>query len=1054
MPRNLILLFLFFSVTTVSAQNSTKPQCNSLLWRITGNGLSKPSYLFGTMHITDKRVFYFSDSLYHSLEQCEGFAAELDMTNLMTTYLNELFNKQNDESESSYIVNDVDERILDRYKTSLERKFKKPIDKITEKEIKKEADWAQQKFLQGEMPTFMDAYLFDIARKQGKWVGGIEDFEDQFSKIENESPEEELEEIFADKKEVNKRFEWMVKTYLKQDLDAIDKSEEIWQGDKDFILISRNAKMSRRIDSLAHIRSCLFAIGAAHLPGDSGVVSLLRKRGFTVSPVYTDKKIAPGDYKYKAATIPWVNVYEGDSSYVVQMPFQPDSIKMFEDLPFGLKANYDLSSMRYYFTMAIPVAEVERNKGDSLINTLSERYKTKLSKLEQKNIVKQGINGKEFISDDADEPFRMQTFFTGGQIAINYVYSLKREALFGKDPDYFFNSFKVLPRKVNSPEKTSAKWQNYVFERNGFSIMLPGKYKEKKMKPNISWYQQEYESIDMAGSGAYYSIILSEAKPGYFSDEDSAYFEKVVSSITENEDIKLLSMKHLSRYGFPAFEALYEEKTDDGTLNMKTLMLNRGNRRYYVIASYYPDKISNEVDQFFSSFKLLPVHTSSWHMAMAPDHSFTLWSPSEVRPYLSKDQFYVYDSSTATAVYIEKKAIPSFYWVENDSLLFSKKLKNFTGWNDSLLNSQNLNDRSLKGIQGLVATKGNQNFKNVRILLNGDTLYYIYSFLPKEQVESKNYERLFNEFSFENISAATGKLYQRKPAALLTALGSQDSTEFEEAKKAFEEVDFNKEDLPLLQKATLIQYKDFDSSYYYNINAEIINIIESLDSDHTMLSFIKENYKEIQQEYLKPFFISYLSYVKTNESYRLLKELLVNQPPKIENAYYVRYYFYDSLELARTLFPEILSTISNEGMFESIAGLTTSLLDSNFINRDIISKYKEPIFEMAKRQLERSKDDLEADAYEYYDLVKLLGVANTPESYKLIRKFEEVRDKGLRMQCIVALLKNNQPVNRVDLFTLATSDQFRSDLYDELKELGKEKLFPREYLSQQQLGKT
>jgi hypothetical protein len=738
------------------------------------------------------------------------------------------------------------------------------------------------------------------------------------------------------------------------------------------------------------------------------------------------------------------------------MPFQPNSIKMFEDLPFDIKANYDLSSMRYYFTMAIPVAEAERNKGDSLLKTLSGRYKTKLSKLDEKDIVREGVKGKEFISGDADEPFRMQVFFTGDKIAINYMYSLKRKALFGKDPDYFFNSFKVLPRKAKSSTGSSAKWQNYIFEDRGFSIMFPGKYREKKIKQDPAWYRQQYESIDMSGSGSYYEIILSEAKPGYFSDEDSAYFEKAVSSITESGEISMLSAKHLFLYGFPAFEALYKEETDDGIVNMRTLMVNRGNRRYYVIASYYPDKISNEVDQFFSSFKFLSDNRFPWHKNVSPDSSFTLWSPSEVRPYLSKGQFYVYDSLTATTVYIEKKVIPRFYWVESDSILFNKKLKNFISWNDSLIESENLSNENLKGIQGLIAIKGCQNFKKVRILLNGDTLYYIYSFLAETQLQSPGYERIFNEFNIKNSAATSEKLYQRKPDELLRAMASRDSTEFEEAKETFEEVNFTKQDIPLLQQATLVQYLDFDSSYYANTNAEFIGILESLDSSHTTISFIKKNYGNIpaEREYLKPFFISYLSSVKTNESYQFLKELLVNQPPQIKTPYYADYELFDSLQWSKTLFPEALSVISNKGLFEVISGLATILLDSNLINRDVILKYKKPILQIAKQQLAKPKDDLESNAYKYYDLVSLLGIINNPESNQLIRKFEELNDKGIRLRCIITLLKNNQAVNHIDLFTLATSDQFRADLYDGLKKIGREKLFPREYLSQKQLAQS
>src|SRR4051812_29724838 len=74
--RILFTLFLLLSIHPLFAQN--KKNAQSLLWRISGNGLEKPSYLFGTVHLRHKELFNFGDSLYKSLENVDGFAMELD----------------------------------------------------------------------------------------------------------------------------------------------------------------------------------------------------------------------------------------------------------------------------------------------------------------------------------------------------------------------------------------------------------------------------------------------------------------------------------------------------------------------------------------------------------------------------------------------------------------------------------------------------------------------------------------------------------------------------------------------------------------------------------------------------------------------------------------------------------------------------------------------------------------------------------------------------------------------------------------------------------------
>ena len=76
-------MFIFLTTTT----NAQKPNANTLLWRITGNGLSQPSYLFGTMHLYDSRLFQFGDSVYSSLEKTDAYAMELDPNSMMDSLL-------------------------------------------------------------------------------------------------------------------------------------------------------------------------------------------------------------------------------------------------------------------------------------------------------------------------------------------------------------------------------------------------------------------------------------------------------------------------------------------------------------------------------------------------------------------------------------------------------------------------------------------------------------------------------------------------------------------------------------------------------------------------------------------------------------------------------------------------------------------------------------------------------------------------------------------------------------------------------------------------------
>src|ERR1700754_2093097 len=79
MFKNYCLLALFFLLLQpVVAQKSSAKKYPGLLWEITGNGLKKPSYLFGTMHVSSKLAFHLSDSFYYALKNVDAVALELN----------------------------------------------------------------------------------------------------------------------------------------------------------------------------------------------------------------------------------------------------------------------------------------------------------------------------------------------------------------------------------------------------------------------------------------------------------------------------------------------------------------------------------------------------------------------------------------------------------------------------------------------------------------------------------------------------------------------------------------------------------------------------------------------------------------------------------------------------------------------------------------------------------------------------------------------------------------------------------------------------------------
>jgi uncharacterized protein YbaP (TraB family) len=1060
MKKVTLILFLLICVFTKPFAQPPN-EADHLLWRITGNGLSRPSYLFGTMHLTDKRLFYFGDSLYRVLEQTEGFAAELDMNTVFTQYISSLMN---DEKVKKYLDKTVEKNVLKKYKSQLEDKFKKPVSKISTDDLDKEEQKQTMRWLQsGEMKTFMDAYLFDIAARQGKWTGGIEDAEDQFGLSEAVNPEDRIESMFTNKFSRTKGIEWMIDTYRKEDLTQIDRSDEIWKGSKDIVLLKRNVKMSYRIDSLAHVRTCLFAIGAAHLPGDSGVISLLRKKGFTVTPVISSKKIAPEDYTYKEKERAWVDVSMRDSLFSVQMPAKPLPFTPFQSSFIDMQFYFDLGSYSAFFSIGIPANISSAKARDSIFDRIAANYKEKVDSFSIKDIRIGDAEGKELLVTNDYGDYRIQMFAPGDYVAMNAVFGLKKQSLFDTDAERYFNSFRPGLTTGREKKETAGKWQQYNIEEHAFSIDLPGAYRSRDEKGNEegAWLRKFYETFDIAAQ-SYYGIVVDQTGEGYYSDKDTVYFNDATKSVAESMKAEIIYTNDTVFQQYPARNLVLKGQEDGTVVITKIFFVNRGNRRYMLFKSYDPRATSTATDdRFFSSFAFLPVINKNWKHVTAPDNSFTTWAPGDFK--IKKDtastlvtRYMVYDKQAAVTAIVDKETFPAYYWVDSDTSLYSERIKTFVNWNDSLISRTDTRNGNTKGVEVSIWLRESQNIKKMRMLLNGDTLYTIFCFLPAEAMNT-GYEKLFDEFRIKNEQKPE-RIFISKINELLGKLKSNDSTEFYSAKELLNKVRFKKTDVPLLQQALLHVYKDFDTAYYYyaNANSILAGKIKELDSTYTSIEFIRDKYSTLtnEKEVLKPVLLSILSSQKTTASYKLTRELLSKQPPAIKAPYYFTNNLGDSLLLAKTLFPDILSAIENEGLGNDIADLTVTMLDSNVISPKMIVDAKAILVRAAKRELARPANEKEDHSYEYYSIVRLLAEINDNETNSLLRRFALINDLELKLEVFTFLIRNNQPVSRTELVVLAKSDQHRHSLYDKLKDYKKLKMFPAEFLTQKLLGQS
>lgn len=1066
-----ISVFCLVVCISFSAFSQGSKVANNLLWRITGNGLSQPSYLYGTMHLTDKRVFQLGDSVFKALEKTEGFAAELDMNSIGIKMLNRMM-KDNEEKaakEPPAIKEVLDAETWNRYKDELEKKIGKKAEKITVDDL----DIIESKldldlFKKGDMPTFLDAWLYGQARKQGKWVGGIEDLEDQFEVIESDEVEKKIQMALFDDNYYRGGLESFIKIYTNQQLDSIDAFMYREQnGKKDHILIKRNLKMARRMDSLSAVRTTLFAVGAAHLPGDSGVITLLRNRGFTVEPVISAKKVDAKKYVAKTVAFPWVPVTVKDNSYALEMPGAAELIDLFEEMGLEINSFFDIAFMKMYMTMAVDLPEARKNLGeDSLFKLVKKRYEAEGTTSTDKLITINGINGHEFSISMPQGELRMQLFLPEmKKMILNAVFAFSEKTLNESESDKFFQSF-TYKGSPSKPTKEETVWNRMEVPAQAFSIEVPKKMKETKDvlseegKTIYNW-----QAVDMM-SQIFYGIRVSALKHGmYVSIDDTAYFEGIKNDLKEKfANASVIDSSFITMNKYPGYRLTIGGDMQGENLETTILAVSRGGLSYYLFVVYNPAfESKSSAERFLHSFNLLPYQHTEWKTQTAPDGSFRYVSPVAIKAkeLLEEDdihpgstRYIAYDAAAGVSMYFDKSILPDWFWYSSDTAFLRKRALEYVSWGDSLQDFSVAVSGAVKTASFTVARPGSHVYKKVKLIVNGNELFELFGHFASVDLPDL-YNRFFDDFELlqekKSVDFSVSKITE-----LVSAITTNDKQSTASIKNWWDYLRFTQSDVPELQKMFFKIYQDFDSNYYGNLNKFILDKITELDSSHTTIDYIRKNYASIQpeNEFVKAFVVNYLSGIKTAESYTLLKECLTGFPINLGKLNYLPHSFYDSLSLSATLFPELLKLSGTESLWRMVSNTAVTLIDSNLLDSKMVKAYAEPIVGLAKQMLDKEKTDIEESSYLYTDFIRLLGYVNTPSANSLLSRFAKFSNNEIKFVTLIAMLENNRPVNQLTTLSMASTDEYRHRLFDELKRINKLNLFPPAFLTQKELGKS
>jgi len=908
-----------------------------------------------------------------------------------------------------------------------------------------------------------------MTKKQGKKVGGIEDIGDQMDILDDLFDEVDVAYLASDSLQELQAgmIDKMKDIYIKQDLNGVESLTESAsdQKFKDAILTKRNLKMARRMDSLARQRSSFFAIGVAHLPGDTGVINLLKKGGFTVEPVFSSKKIALQNYSYKTIEMPWVKFAHNLHLYEVEVPGVLQSLDVMKDV-MDMKLYYDVTTGKAYYTAVIN-SVADPDKKDSLfaviINRMAPNNRTLIS---QKNIIKQDFEGRDvLLKAGEDQVLNINVYLADGYAYMAMILCKKSEVN-DNDAKRFFESFQMTPAS-----SVSMPYMLYNDTAMAFSIMFPTQplVNENTGTEDGTGGLKVLSATDFS-SGNSYAVTIRNTKPGNYIANDSIYLNEIKSSVIKSMKDDTV-VRRLTFKGYPALQVNGSAKTDNGYY--RTLTVLRGNRSYFIIAQ---SKITTDAialaDHFFDSFSLSNYSTSNWKTSSARDSSFATWLPepdiSAVKGRASadsinalrrngeldsdekdkvKNDFIFYDNSTGTSYNVQRERFSDYYFSKDDSTFFTEAGLAFKAKGDSMVSFKLLRFENDNAADIQIESPSSSIVKRFRFILHNDTLYKVFTYTPRRLADNENTQRFFDRFTITSTALST-TLFTNKTARLVADLSSADSTSFEKATEYLYEAKLNKEDLPAFYPLLIKPLKDFAETTA-NTNNRLIDAVAEI-ADSTTVSYIFEHYDKLKDEQLNLQYPLLKLLVEMNQSYATetaVKLLDSGNTPKGDVSVFAAA-LSGNLTVAKTLYPKIVSLTQDTLAALEYAQVIKRLVDSSYIANEMVLPYLKHLIAAADGEKKKIKSGENEFDYNIFNALDLFGVLNSPLTNSQLQEYTRVPNLAITFNAVSWLIKNKQQLPLGAINKLASSPSYRAEMYDTLSKVNKINLFPVAWRSQ------
>ena len=281
------ILSAIISIVVVATTSAQIPKEKTLFWKISGKGVEHPSYIFGTFHLLcadDSKLPDTVISIIHQSKQIY-FEIKLDDPDMTKKIMQTI--KMNDGHQLKDFILMKD---YDSVSSIFQNKTQIPLQFVSNYKPYLLVSLLYPSML-GCSPVNFEKEIENITTNDSIHLYGLETVEFQmsiFDSIPYDEQSKMLVKTLLNFDDSKKELAQLIKTYRAKDITAMQASIG---SDKDFgkyetlLLNKRNATWIPVISKAVQECATFFAVGAGHLGGSNGILNLLRKKGFIITPV-------------------------------------------------------------------------------------------------------------------------------------------------------------------------------------------------------------------------------------------------------------------------------------------------------------------------------------------------------------------------------------------------------------------------------------------------------------------------------------------------------------------------------------------------------------------------------------------------------------------------------------------------------------------------------------------------------------------------------------------------------------------------------------------------